>query len=74
MQPIPRVVEGILSVPGWSAGAITVGSPAWISWLTDPPTRSFSFRAPGGTPREGTLVVRLENGFATGNLLHDRLG
>jgi hypothetical protein len=49
MLPIPRVVEGILSVPGWSAGAITVGSPSWFSWLTDPRTRSFSFRAPGGT-------------------------
>jgi LuxR family transcriptional regulator, maltose regulon positive regulatory protein len=49
MQGIPRVVEGILSVPGSSAGAITVGSASWISWLTDPRTRSFSFRAPSGS-------------------------
>jgi LuxR family transcriptional regulator, maltose regulon positive regulatory protein len=26
-----------------------VGSPSWIAWLTDPATRSFSFRSPSGT-------------------------
>jgi LuxR family maltose regulon positive regulatory protein len=45
----PRVSEGVLHFQGASGGSkIVVGSPSWIAWLTDPATRSFSFRSPSG--------------------------
>ena len=47
---IPQVADGTLHVIGASgASEIAVGSHAWIAWLKDPSTRSFSFRGPPGT-------------------------
>jgi LuxR family maltose regulon positive regulatory protein len=46
---IPQVTDGALHVLEPSGGPeITVGSPSWVAWLTDPATRSFSFRSPRG--------------------------
>ena len=46
---IPQVADGALHVLEPSGGPeITVGSPSWVDWLTDPATRSFSFRSPSG--------------------------
>jgi LuxR family maltose regulon positive regulatory protein len=46
---IPQVADGALHVLEPSGGPeITVGSPSWVAWLTDPATRSFSFRSPRG--------------------------
>src|SRR5215212_11760572 len=43
---IPQVADGVLHVLDPSGGLeITVGSPSWVAWLTDPVTRSFSFRS-----------------------------
>jgi LuxR family maltose regulon positive regulatory protein len=48
-QRIPRVVDGVLHVPGPSGGPeIAVDSPSWAAWLRNPATRSFSFRGPSG--------------------------
>jgi hypothetical protein len=47
-RQIPYVADGALHVPEPSgAQKIAVGSPFWIAWLTDPATRSFSFRGSG---------------------------
>src|SRR5919107_532038 len=47
---IPQVADGTLHIIGASgASEIAVGSHAWIAWLKDPSTRSFSFRGPPGT-------------------------
>jgi LuxR family maltose regulon positive regulatory protein len=44
---IPQVADGVLHVLDPSGGPeITVASPSWVAWLTDPATRSFSFRSP----------------------------
>src|ERR687894_436174 len=46
---IPQVVDGVLRVLDPSGGPeITVASPSWIAWLTDPATRSFSFQGTSG--------------------------
>jgi hypothetical protein len=46
---MPYVSEGVLHLREPSEGpTIAVGSASWISWLTDPATRSFSFRSPRG--------------------------
>jgi ATP/maltotriose-dependent transcriptional regulator MalT len=46
---IPQVADGALHVLEPSGGPeITVGSSSWVDWLTDPATRSFSFRSPRG--------------------------
>jgi LuxR family maltose regulon positive regulatory protein len=46
---IPYVSDGVLHLHEPSDGpAIAVGSASWIAWLTDPATRSFSFRSPRG--------------------------
>ena len=48
-QRIPYVDDGVLHVPEPSGGPeFAVGSPSWAAWLTDPATRSFSFRGPSG--------------------------
>ena len=47
---IPQVSDGVVHVREALGGpTIVVGSPSWIAWLTDPATRSFSFRSPSGT-------------------------
>ena len=46
----PYVEDGVLHVherPG--DPGVVVGSPFWVGWLTDPATRSFSFRGPSAT-------------------------
>src|SRR5215213_4185781 len=46
---IPQVADGVLHVLEPSGGPeIAVDSPTWVAWLTDPATRSFSFRSPRG--------------------------
>src|SRR5215210_247884 len=46
---IPQVADGVLHVPGPPRRPeIVVDSPSWVAWLTDPATRSFSFRSPRG--------------------------
>src|ERR671911_1630409 len=46
---IPQVADGVLHVLESSGGPeIAVASPSWIAWLTDPATRSFSFRGSSG--------------------------
>ena len=46
---IPQVADGVLHVLEPSGGPeIAVDSPSWVAWLTDPATRSFSFRSPRG--------------------------
>src|SRR5215210_1489617 len=45
----PYVADGMLRVPEPSGRPeIEVDSASWAAWLTDPATRSFSFRASGG--------------------------
>jgi LuxR family transcriptional regulator, maltose regulon positive regulatory protein len=47
---IPYVADGTLHVLEPSDGLkIAVGSPSWIAWLTDPATRSFSFKSASAT-------------------------
>jgi len=47
---IPQVADGTLHIIGAPGGPeIAVGSSAWVAWLKDPSTRSFSFRGPAGT-------------------------
>ncbi|MGH3147148.1 MAG: hypothetical protein ACRDTR_15230, partial [Rubrobacter sp.] len=47
---VPRVIDGVLRLPEPSdEPEITVGSPSWVTWLTDAATHSFSFQGPGGT-------------------------
>jgi LuxR family transcriptional regulator, maltose regulon positive regulatory protein len=47
---IPQVAAGVLHVPELPGGpGITVDSPAWVGWLRDPVTRSFSFQGASGT-------------------------
>ena len=47
---IPYVVDGTLHFLEPSAGLkVAVGSPSWIAWLTDPETRSFSFKGASAT-------------------------
>jgi LuxR family transcriptional regulator, maltose regulon positive regulatory protein len=49
-RQIPYVADGVLHVHELSDGLnIAVGSPSWIAWLTDPATRSFSFRSSSAT-------------------------
>jgi LuxR family maltose regulon positive regulatory protein len=49
-RQIPYVADGVLHDPEFSGGPkIAVGSPSWIAWLTDPATRSFSFRSSSAT-------------------------
>ncbi|HLL98501.1 MAG TPA: LuxR C-terminal-related transcriptional regulator [Rubrobacteraceae bacterium] len=46
----PYVEDGVLHVherPG--VPRVVVGSPSWVGWLTDPSSRSFSFRGPSAT-------------------------
>lgn len=46
---VPQVIDGVLRLPGPSdEPEIAVGSPSWVTWLTDAATRSFSFQGPGG--------------------------
>jgi LuxR family transcriptional regulator, maltose regulon positive regulatory protein len=46
---IPYVSDGVLHLREPSdSPTIVVGSASWIAWLTDPATRSFSFRGPRG--------------------------
>src|ERR671910_2526767 len=46
---IPQVADGVLHVLERPGGPeITVASPSWIAWLTDPETRSFSFQGTSG--------------------------
>src|ERR671920_2282306 len=46
---IPEVAYGVLHVLEPSGGPeIAVDSPSWVSWLTHPATRSFSFHSPSG--------------------------
>src|SRR3712207_4396303 len=46
---IPEVADGVLRVLEPSGGPeIAVDSSSWVSWLTHPATRSFSFRSPRG--------------------------
>jgi LuxR family maltose regulon positive regulatory protein len=41
----PYVADGVLRIPGLRGDpGIGVGSESWAAWLTDPATRSFSFR------------------------------
>ena len=41
----PYVADGVLHIPGLRGDpGIGVGSASWAAWLTDPATRSFSFR------------------------------
>jgi LuxR family maltose regulon positive regulatory protein len=43
---IPEVADGVLHVLEPSSGPeIAVDSPSWVSWLTHPATRSFSFQS-----------------------------
>src|SRR5215210_4229549 len=45
----PYVADGMLRVPEPSGRPeIEVDSASWAAWLTDPATRSFSFRGSGG--------------------------
>ena len=47
---IPYVADGRLHVLEPSDGPkMAVGSPSWIAWLTDPATRSFSFKSASAT-------------------------
>ena len=47
---IPYVADGTLHVLDPSDGLeIAVGSPSWTAWLTDPATRSFSFKSASAT-------------------------
>ena len=53
---IPRVADGVLHIlEPQGRPEITVGSPSWVAWLTDPATRSFSFQG-----RSGFLTARKE--------------
>jgi LuxR family maltose regulon positive regulatory protein len=46
---IPEVADGVLHVREPSGRPeIAVDSPSWVSWLTHPATRSFSFQSPSG--------------------------
>jgi LuxR family transcriptional regulator, maltose regulon positive regulatory protein len=46
---VPQVADGVLHVFEPSGGPeITVGSPSWVTWITDPATRSFSFHSTSG--------------------------
>ena len=46
---VPQVIDGVLRLPEPSdESEITVGSPSWVSWLSDAATHSFSFQGPGG--------------------------
>jgi LuxR family maltose regulon positive regulatory protein len=54
---IPYVADGTLHVLESSDGPkMAVGSPSWIAWLTDPATRSFSFKS-----ASATYTARKEN-------------
>jgi len=49
-QRIPHVVDGVIHVAGLRGDPkIEVDSASWVAWLTDPVTRSFSFRNSSAT-------------------------
>jgi LuxR family transcriptional regulator, maltose regulon positive regulatory protein len=50
MKRIPTLTNGVLKVPAPAGStALTVGSPAWATWLADDAVRSFSFQSPDGS-------------------------